>query len=399
MPLRRLARQAREAWEVPRDLFLGRYPDFVTGGALPKGHVPVFVFHSVEPQSFERKLRYLADNSYVTLSAEEYFQVLMRARPAPDRAVVLTFDDGRGSLWSVGFPLMKRFGMKGIVFLVPGRTRLGPPAPTWDDVRDSRGAAEALLARESKEAPFLSWQEIEAMAHSGLMDFESHTLTHARVHTSPQLAGFASPALRLGFAGMDVPLIHDGQRDLLAPEVPLGTPLFRSAARTGESLRFFEEPTLRRACVERVAEEGEGFFYRKDWERQLRRLLARIPLRGTSESPAERDLAIRRELSEAKVLIEAHTGRPVHHLCYPWHTSGPTAQRIARDVGYRTAFCGKVPGVPITLPGGDPHAIARVGEDYLERLPGRGRADLTAILRLKWSRRLGARAGGAGSHN
>ena len=41
----------RQAWdlsEVPRDLALGRYPEFVHGGALPRGQVPVFVFHSLE---------------------------------------------------------------------------------------------------------------------------------------------------------------------------------------------------------------------------------------------------------------------------------------------------------------------------------------------------------------
>jgi hypothetical protein len=68
--------------------------------------------------------------------------------------------------------------------------------------------------------------------------------------------------------------------------------------------------------------------------------------------------------------------------------SGPTARRLAREVGYRSAFCGKVPGVPITLAGGDPHAVARVGEDYVELLPGRGRANLPTILRRKWNRRL-----------
>jgi hypothetical protein len=78
----------------------------------------------------------------------------------------------------------------------------------------------------------------------------------------------------------------------------------------------------------------------------------------------------------------------VLHLCYPWHASGPTARRLAREVGYRTAFCGKVPGVPITAPGGDPLAIARIGEDYLELLPGRGRSDLVSVLRHKWTRRL-----------
>jgi hypothetical protein len=53
---------------------------------------------------------------------------------------------------------------------------------------------------------------------------------------------------------------------------------------------------------------------------------------------------------------------------------------------------GKVPGTPLTLAGGDPMAIARIGEDYVELLPGRGRADLRQILRRKWLRR---RRGGA----
>ena len=80
MPLRRLGRSAREAWEVPRDLLRGRYPPFVTGGELPRGDVPVFVFHGAEPDSFSRKLAHLAENGYVTLSAEEYVAVLRGQR-------------------------------------------------------------------------------------------------------------------------------------------------------------------------------------------------------------------------------------------------------------------------------------------------------------------------------
>ena len=171
MPLRRLGRHARAAWaarEVPRDLLLGRYPPFVTGGPLPRGHVPVFVFHSLEPESFTRRLQYLADNDYVTLSAGEYFQVLMGTRPAPLGAVVLTFDDGRGSLWSIGQPLLRRFAMKGIVFLVPGRvpSRPGPLPPNWDDVEARRQSPDAILRRERGEGALLSWEEIAAYKES-----------------------------------------------------------------------------------------------------------------------------------------------------------------------------------------------------------------------------------------
>ena len=392
MPVRRLARHVREAWEVPRDLLRGRYPSFVTGGDLPRGEVPVFVFHGAEPASFGRKVAHLADNGYVTLSADEYLAHVRGEREAPERAVVLTFDDGRGSVWSVAAPLLARHGMKATVFLVPGRivSRPGPPAPTWTDVEAGRTVAASVLGREEGEGALLSWEEVEALAATGLFEFQSHTLRHARVHTGPHLAGFVTPRSRRGYHAFDQPLLLEGDRDLVGPEAPLGAPLFRSAPRTSDEARFFEDPTVRESCVATVADGGgEGFFLRSDWEPRLRRAFGRPRLSGRLETPEEREREIRRELSEARRLVEEHTGRPVRHLCYPWHAAGRVARRLAVETGHETAFCGKVPGPPITPVGGDPRAIARIGEDYVELLPGRDRATLAEVLRAKWARRFG----------
>jgi hypothetical protein len=68
--------------------------------------------------------------------------------------------------------------------------------------------------------------------------------------------------------------------------------------------------------------------------------------------------------------------------------AGELARRLTREAGYRAAYCGKLSGVPITLSGGDPLSIARIGEDYVELLPGRGRGSLAGVLSLKWRRRL-----------
>jgi hypothetical protein len=199
-----------------------------------------------------------------------------------------------------------------------------------------------------------------------------------------------TPRSRRGYDAFDQPLLRDGERDLLGEEAPLGAPLLRSAPRTSEELRFFEDPECRAACVAEVESfGGEGFFARSDWEARLRRAFRRTRVRGRLETHEERTEAIRRELEGARRLIEERTGRPVVHLCYPWHAAGPTARRLAAEVGYETAFAGKVPGVPITRPGGDLQTIARIGEDYVELLPGRGRASLADVLRAKWTRRFG----------
>ena len=375
-------KRLRGALEVPWDLIRGRYPPFVTGGGLPRSHVPVFVFHSLEPISFGRKLQYLDRNGYVSLSLPEYLAILREEEEAPPRAVLLSFDDGRASVRSVGLPLMRRHGFRGVVFLVPGRivSRPGPLPPT--SVEDS----EELEGGDLSDEGFLSWEEIADLQASGLFEFESHTLRHARIHTSPEIVGFMHPGLRKGYRAMDVPLVREAGADVLAEDLPLGTPLLRSEPRTSETRRFLEDEGARERYRAIVREEGEGFFEKAGWEGRLRSA-AQEPIGGRLESVEDQAREIERELKDARSAIEAHTGRPVRHLCYPWHASGPTARRLARKAGYETAFCGKVQGVPLTAPGGDLLSIARVGEDYVELLPGAGRSTILAVLHEKWSRR------------
>ena len=270
------------------------------------------------------------------------------------------------------------------------RSRPGPLPPTLDDVEAGRASAEAVLAREEGDGAFLSWEEVEALARAGVFEFESHTLTHARIHVAPVLAGFLRPERRRGYEAMDVPLVADGSRDLLADEVPLGTPLLASAPRTSEELRFFEDPDLRTACVAAVAAGGgEAFFQNADWEAQLRRLVARQAIRGRVETPEERAAALRRELATAR-----HRHRGAHGP-----SGGAPLLPLARRRAHRTTAGprGRLPngllrqgarGRRVPRRVGDPLAIARIGEDYVELLPGRGRVSLATVLRRKWARRL-----------
>lgn len=391
MPTATLIESLREAWEVPRDLLLGRYPPFVTGGPLPRGHVPVFVFHSLERTSFERKARHLVENGYVTLSADEYLAVICEDRPAPERAVLLTFDDGRQSLWSVGRPVLERYGLKGVVFLVPGRMAEAAPPAAAGEANDDSPPLDANAA--AKTEALLAWEEVTSLQRSGLLSFHSHTLTHARIHVSPTLTGFVTPEMRRGYAALDLPAVRVGGRDLFGEEVPLGTPLFASLPRLAEAPRFFEDEGIRARSVDAVVRAGgEAFFQQPGWRASLRRAIGPDPPEGRSESAEERADAVRRELFESRRLIRERVGQSVALLCYPWHAFGPTAVAIAREAGYRAQFCGKLAGLPIALAGGNAERIPRVGEDYLELLPGRGRQTLGAVLRKKWGRRFSRRA-------
>jgi peptidoglycan/xylan/chitin deacetylase (PgdA/CDA1 family) len=387
-------------WDVTRDLARGHYPGFVTGRALPRGHIPVFVFHSLDPVVFERHLHFLADNGYTTLDADEHLDVLEGRRTAPDRAVVLTIDDGRGSVWTVGYPLLQRYGLKAVVFLVPGRmqSRPGPLLPHYGAVLNGHATWAEIAGRDEGPDGLLSWEEVHVLSGSGHFDFQSHTLSHARVHVSAELQGFVTPRARKGYAALDVPLVRRNDVDVPPAQIPLGTPIYHFAPRMSDALRYFEPEDAAMACVDLVASTGgEAFFERVSWERSLRDVFpATLATRGRTETAPEREAALLRELAMSKSVIEEHTGRAVRHLCYPWHTSSSDAERLAREAGYVTSHVGKVEVAPVTLPGTDVTQIARVSEDFLETLPGRHRISARTVLYRKLIRRLAPRPSASG---
>ena len=199
VPLRRLARSAREAWEVPRDLLLGRYPAFVTGGALEPGEIPVFVLHEAEPE-------------------------LLRAPARPPRAERLPSRSRSTSTWACCGAASRLRSAPCCSRSTTGAARCGASRlPCWSATACGRScswcrAGRVAQARDApraeragQDAALLSWEEIETLARGGLFDFQSHTLLHARVHTAPALAGFVTPDSRRGYDAFDQPLVRDGE--------------------------------------------------------------------------------------------------------------------------------------------------------------------------------------------
>ena len=105
---RELRRAMKTSYRKNKDdlvaLVMRQYPTFVyhdREAVLPTGQVPVFAFHSVNPMVFELQMRYLAQNGYASLSAQHFYDILIGRKPPQAKAVMLTFDDGTRSLWSV----------------------------------------------------------------------------------------------------------------------------------------------------------------------------------------------------------------------------------------------------------------------------------------------------------
>ena len=105
------AQRAADAGRLLLDL-VTRDPAFVRGGDIELTDIPVFTFHSLEPRSFERKMRYLRDAGYQAIGMPAYLDAALGRQKAPAKSVLITIDDGRATTWTVGYPILKRLGMR-----------------------------------------------------------------------------------------------------------------------------------------------------------------------------------------------------------------------------------------------------------------------------------------------
>jgi peptidoglycan/xylan/chitin deacetylase (PgdA/CDA1 family) len=75
---------------------------------------------SVSPEAFELQMRYLQEQGIATLTFGELMEAEAAGRLVPDRAVVITFDDGYADTAEIAAPVLSRLGLKATVFVTTG---------------------------------------------------------------------------------------------------------------------------------------------------------------------------------------------------------------------------------------------------------------------------------------
>lgn len=107
-----------------------------------------FRYQKIEISTFIEQMNYIYKNGFKTL----LFRDLNNEHESKDKKVLISFDDGYRSNYEVVFPIMKRLGLKFNVFLEVGAI--------------------------DKNSNYLTWDMINMMKESGLVDFGAHTYNH-----------------------------------------------------------------------------------------------------------------------------------------------------------------------------------------------------------------------------
>lgn len=125
---------------------------------------------------------WLKANGYNVISIQDVVNAKNGGKPLPDKAIVLTFDDGYKSFYTHALPLLKAFNYPATLAIVG----------SWLEVPENGTVSYA--GKPVPRSKFLSLKELKEITNSGLVEIASHTYDlHHGVLANPQ--GNDMPAL------------------------------------------------------------------------------------------------------------------------------------------------------------------------------------------------------------
>jgi len=133
--------------------------------------VPILVYHSIAPHHigqtgeqreldvdtalFRAQMNYIARFKHPVVPFSTVVDALDGKGKLPDRAVVITFDDGWKDQYEDAFRILKQHGFTATFFVYTSAIGNGPAFMTWDEVREMQRAGMTIGAH-SRTHPSLT---------------------------------------------------------------------------------------------------------------------------------------------------------------------------------------------------------------------------------------------------
>ncbi|MGM9539628.1 polysaccharide deacetylase family protein [Anaerovibrio sp.] len=91
---------------------------------------------SVPLADFEQHMRWLQEYGYTSITPRELYDFIVDGRELPEKPVLITFDDGYKDNYTNAYPIMKKYGFKGTIFVVTGFLGVYDNYLTWEQAKE-----------------------------------------------------------------------------------------------------------------------------------------------------------------------------------------------------------------------------------------------------------------------
>lgn len=323
---------------------------------------------SVRPSIFEEQCKTLAENGWFGVGLEEAEEFLINGAPLPEKSFLLTFDDGYLDNYVYAWPIMRKYGHKGVIFAVTGRIDEAhqecevqtPDAAslarrTIEDVWSGRCTQEDLPPVDSllytdefgftvRRDLFMNWDEARLMEQSGVMGIAGHSARHGRVFSGPSHSGFLRPGNQTrtftrtepsSVWGLpDFPCVPElASRAFLPSPALIETIMRRVPQEAGAALDFFSVPTNLAALQTIVKESKETL--------------------GTYENQEDTAKRMRRIMEETQAALRRELGHASRSFCWPWGVFCEEARKQGQAAGFEVFYTTSLginrPGKPLAV--------------------------------------------------
>ena len=281
-------------------------------------------------QVFEKQLKALRRLNYYTPTLDEIYDHINGIKLLPKKSVVLTFDDGYCDNYIFAYPLMKKYGFRGTIFVNV-------------DFVDPRPIKRKKLGEDKIEnlekSGFLSWDEMREMEMEGVMDIQNHAKSHTWYPISDEIVDFRHPGDEYAWLTWNnniqkKPYLQIDDKNL----VSYGEPVYKNE-KSLSSKRFFPDEKLKDYLIEIVKKKEIDFFSRPDWRNNLLGQVEKFKTENDMDQRYENDDEHLNRFVEEIVLsrkvLEDNLNKKVNYLCWPGNGISPLALKIAQEDGYK----------------------------------------------------------------
>lgn len=132
-------------------------------------NVPVLMYHHLDqtgndstritPALFEAQIAALSKAGYTAVLPDDLEAYVRRGNALPEKPILITFDDGYLSNYTLAFPILQKYGMKAVIFII---------GSTFGETEHYKDTDYPII-------PHFNAQQAKAMADSGLISIQSHT--------------------------------------------------------------------------------------------------------------------------------------------------------------------------------------------------------------------------------